>query len=249
MNMPAVSSPFAFPKLDGSNYTSWKEDMKVVLMDRGCWNFIIEEDKPCPEQATEKEKFEYDWRKQRCYTTIYQGIERKFLPLIRHTPDEIPVPYPPSSLVDIQSDSEDGETLPHQDESSSDFSVEEGSQPFSQSELNDLVRDLDLSKHGAELLGSRLKNKILMSLKVHFLHSHIGCFPDHLRAYSEEQGERFHQDVRDIKRRYQGRWDFNMLADYCWMLRREREDGRRKLVRRSAKRRKKVSQTKRVNML
>ncbi|GBO14663.1 hypothetical protein AVEN_234891-1 [Araneus ventricosus] len=58
MNMPAESSPFAFPKLDGSNYTSWKEDMKVVLMDRGCWSFIIEEDKPCPEQDTEKEKFE-----------------------------------------------------------------------------------------------------------------------------------------------------------------------------------------------
>ncbi|GBN01231.1 Retrovirus-related Pol polyprotein from transposon TNT 1-94, partial [Araneus ventricosus] len=57
MNMPAESSPFAFPKLDGSNYTSWKEDMKVVLMDRGCSSFITE-DKPCPEQATEKEKFE-----------------------------------------------------------------------------------------------------------------------------------------------------------------------------------------------
>ncbi|GBN04900.1 hypothetical protein AVEN_221370-1 [Araneus ventricosus] len=85
--MPAESSPFAFPKLDGSNYTSWKENMKVVLMDRGCWSFIIEEDKPCPEQATEKEKFEYDWRKQRCYTTIYQGTERKFLPLIQHTTD------------------------------------------------------------------------------------------------------------------------------------------------------------------
>ncbi|GBM84594.1 hypothetical protein AVEN_211681-1 [Araneus ventricosus] len=86
MNMPAESSSFAFPKLDGSNYTSWKEDMKVVLIDRGCWSFIIT-DKPCPEQATEKEKFEFDWRKQRCYTTIYQGIERKFLPLIRHTTD------------------------------------------------------------------------------------------------------------------------------------------------------------------
>ncbi|GBN62596.1 hypothetical protein AVEN_33329-1 [Araneus ventricosus] len=58
MNMPEESSPFAFPKMDGSNYTSWKEDMKVVLMDRGCWSFIIKEDKPCPEQAAEKEKFE-----------------------------------------------------------------------------------------------------------------------------------------------------------------------------------------------
>ncbi|GBO26993.1 hypothetical protein AVEN_273817-1 [Araneus ventricosus] len=54
MNMPAESSPFAFPKLDGSNYTSWKEDM----MDRGCWSFIIGEDKPGPEQPTEKEKFD-----------------------------------------------------------------------------------------------------------------------------------------------------------------------------------------------
>ncbi|GBM63265.1 hypothetical protein AVEN_110948-1 [Araneus ventricosus] len=44
-----------------------------------------------------------------------------------------------------------------------------------------------------------------MSLKVHFLHSHIVCFPESLGAFSEEQGERFHQDVRDIERRYQGR--------------------------------------------
>ncbi|GBM13168.1 Retrovirus-related Pol polyprotein from transposon TNT 1-94 [Araneus ventricosus] len=86
MNMPE-SLPFEFPKLDGSNYTSWKKNMKVVLTDRGGWSFIIRKDKPCPEQATAKEKFEYDWRKQRCYTTIYQGIERKFLRLIRHTTD------------------------------------------------------------------------------------------------------------------------------------------------------------------
>ncbi|GBM88849.1 hypothetical protein AVEN_178442-1 [Araneus ventricosus] len=63
-----------------------------------------------------------------------------------------------------------------------------------------------------------------MSLKVHFLHSHIDRFPENLGAYSEEQGERFYQDVHDIERRYQGRWDVNMLADYCWMLRRETED-------------------------
>ncbi|PNF15056.1 hypothetical protein B7P43_G16761, partial [Cryptotermes secundus] len=60
-----------------------------------------------------------------------------------------------------------------------------------------------------------------MSLKVHFLHSHVDYFPENLGAYSEEQGERFHQDVRDIERRYQGRWNANMLADYCWMIKRE----------------------------
>ncbi|GBO03257.1 hypothetical protein AVEN_24562-1 [Araneus ventricosus] len=78
-----------------------------------------------------------------------------------------------------------------------------------------------------------------MSLKVNFLHSHIDYFREHLGTYSEEQGERFHQDACDIERRYQGRWDVNMLADYCWMLRRKAEDGKRKRVRRSVKEKKK----------
>ncbi|GBL80254.1 hypothetical protein AVEN_92190-1 [Araneus ventricosus] len=43
-------------------------------------------------------------------------------------------------------------------------------------------------------------------------------------SFPEEQGERFHQDVRDIERRYQGRWYVNMLAYYCWILMRETED-------------------------
>ncbi|GBN88652.1 hypothetical protein AVEN_204563-1 [Araneus ventricosus] len=40
---------------------------------------------------------------------------------------------------------------------SSDFYVDDGPQPFSQSDLNDLVRDLGFSKDGAELLGSKPK--------------------------------------------------------------------------------------------
>lgn len=82
-----------------------------------------------------------------------------------------------------------------------------------------------------------------MSLKVHFLHSHIEYFPENLGAYSEEQGERFHQDVRDIERRYQGRWNVSMLADYCWMLKRETKEtkeGNQKRVRRSIKEKKKM---------
>ncbi|GBL85452.1 hypothetical protein AVEN_34633-1 [Araneus ventricosus] len=78
-----------------------------------------------------------------------------------------------------------------------------------------------------------------MSLKVHFLHFHNDCFPESLGAYSEEQGERFHQDVRDIERRYQGRWDVNLLDDYCWMLRRETGLGKRKCVRKSIREKKK----------
>ncbi|KAL0829765.1 hypothetical protein ABMA28_003252 [Loxostege sticticalis] len=60
-----------------------------------------------------------------------------------------------------------------------------------------------------------------MSLKIHFLHSHFSFFPSNLGAVSDEQGERFHQDIKKLEERFQGRWDTNMLGDYCWRLKRE----------------------------
>ena len=46
-------------------------------------------------------------------------------------------------------------------------------------------------------------------------------FPENVGAYSEEMGERFHQDFKEKERHYQGRWDVRMMADYCWALKRE----------------------------
>jgi len=60
-----------------------------------------------------------------------------------------------------------------------------------------------------------------MNLKLHFLASHLDYFPPNLGAVSEEQGDRFHQDLKDVERRYQGRWDVNMMADYCWSIARD----------------------------
>lgn len=85
-----------------------------------------------------------------------------------------------------------------------------------------------------------------MGLKVHFLHFHVDYFPENLGAYSEERGERFHKDVHDIERRYQGRWNANILVDYCWMIKREKENGKQ-VFGRASKKRKKISQGKRVN--
>lgn len=34
------------------------------------------------------------------------------------------------------------------------------------------------------------------SVKLHFLYSHIDCFPENLGSLSEEQGERFRQDIK-----------------------------------------------------
>lgn len=63
-----------------------------------------------------------------------------------------------------------------------------------------------------------------MSLKMHFLHSHLDFFPKNLGAVSDEHGERFHRDVMEIEKRYQGKVTTNMLADYCWTIIRDDQD-------------------------
>lgn len=60
-----------------------------------------------------------------------------------------------------------------------------------------------------------------MSLKVHILDAHLHHFKENMGAYSEEQGERFHQDIMDFERRYQGQYNENMMGDYIWGLIRE----------------------------
>jgi hypothetical protein len=58
------------------------------------------------------------------------------------------------------------------------------------------------------LLQSYQKLGCNMSLKIHFLHSHLDFFPENCGAVSDKHGERFHQDISSIA----------MLADFCWTL-------------------------------
>ena len=59
-----------------------------------------------------------------------------------------------------------------------------------------------------------------MSLKIHFLESHLDFFPENLGKVSDKHGERFHQDIMTTKKR----WTSSMLADYCWTLNRDVPD-------------------------
>ena len=63
-----------------------------------------------------------------------------------------------------------------------------------------------------------------MSIKLHYLFSHLDRFPQNLGDFSDEQGERFHQDIKVMEERYQGRWDQHMRADYSWNLLRDCPD-------------------------
>ena len=67
-----------------------------------------------------------------------------------------------------------------------------------------------------------------MSLKVHFHDSHMDFFHERLSDVSDEHGERFHQDITVIEKRYKGRWSQCMLADYCWKLARDHPEEQHK---------------------
>ena len=73
----------------------------------------------------------------------------------------------------------------------------------------------------AKLLSTLQDMGANMSIKFHFLFSHLDRFLENLGDLSDEQGERFHQDISEMEVRYQGRWDAAMLADYCWSIKRD----------------------------
>jgi hypothetical protein len=60
-----------------------------------------------------------------------------------------------------------------------------------------------------------------MSLKTHFLYSHLDLFPDNLGSVSDEHGERFHQDVSTLENRYQAQRGARVLSVYCWIRKRD----------------------------
>ena len=49
----------------------------------------------------------------------------------------------------------------------------------------------------------------------------IDFFPLNLGAVSDEHGERFHLEISEMERRYQGRCNPNMMGGFCWFLQRE----------------------------
>ncbi|GBO20980.1 hypothetical protein AVEN_221478-1, partial [Araneus ventricosus] len=89
--------------------------------------------------------------------------------------------------------------------------------------MKNFVKAMDCGGSGFQYL--RLKflkaNKTMgcnMSLKIHFLHSHLEFYPENLGSVSDEHGEQFHQAIPNMGARYQGKWNPKMLADYFWTL-------------------------------
>lgn len=83
-------------------------------------------------------------------------------------------------------------------------------------------KSADYEYHVEELIDSFHGIGANMSLKLHFLRDHLNEFVEILGDYSDEQGERFHQDIATMEKRYAGGLQFkHMLSDHCWFLLRE----------------------------
>ena len=68
-----------------------------------------------------------------------------------------------------------------------------------------------------------------MSLKVHFLHSHLSFFPDNLGDVSDEHEEKFYQLIQSMER------NPALLADYFWNIKSEDSSGHKRQCRMSQK--------------
>ena len=60
-----------------------------------------------------------------------------------------------------------------------------------------------------------------ISLRIHFLESHLIFFSKNLRDVSDQHGEHFHQVILAFKTRDQQKCNPKMFADYCRTLKRD----------------------------
>jgi hypothetical protein len=111
---------------------------------------------------------------------LYQSLHSAVLP-VDHGP-ELPVPQPTEILEDASTNSSDSGG---DDEEFQCHALRQSPQLFTQSELNDVIRDLGLPKEKAELLGSRLKEKNLLA---------AGTFIYWYRSRKQEFTSYFSQD-------------------------------------------------------
>ena len=63
--------------------------------------------------------------------------------------------------------------------------------------------------------------KCNIALKLHLLDSHQGFFSPYLGDVIDEHGESFHQDISVMVRGFVEKWNYGMLAEYCWATVRE----------------------------
>ena len=123
----------------------------------------------------------------------------------------MPAPLPPKNGLatlsdEVEENSNEENTPALKDSTNSEYDPEESSKPilFSQERLNDLIRDLALSKQKAELLASRLQENNLLHAHVVVTHYRkrnmdlptvfrvdgLLCYGHNIKSFFEKLGEK-----------------------------------------------------------
>lgn len=77
---------------------------------------------------------------------------------------------------------------------------------------------MDYEKNCQNFIENYQKMGCNLSYEAHLIQIHLGKFPKNCSDYSDEMGERFHQDIKQMEKAYQRRFEKAILADYCWFL-------------------------------
>ncbi|GIY84479.1 copia protein [Caerostris extrusa] len=76
-----------FPLLNQTNWSTWKENIRFLLMNRGCWSFIDGSEPKLEETSTRRERSEYKQRQDQAFSTIYYGVDDQHKTLLSSLKD------------------------------------------------------------------------------------------------------------------------------------------------------------------
>ena len=134
---------------------------------------------------------------------------------IPHGPD-VPIPLPPRVSETVEDSVSEKSWSNSQSTDSSEYECDDNQQPkpFNEVELNDLVRDLNLPKAFALILGSRLKAKHMLSTDTTFAwYKH--CENEYIFFFAKEHSLVYCVDVQGLIKKLGTIYNSN---DWCLLM-------------------------------
>lgn len=76
-------------RLNSQNYSTWREDVRAILMEKGCWRIVNGEEKQPAEGDSDKIKLSFSQRKDKAYSLLYLSTEKEYRSLVSNSDDPV----------------------------------------------------------------------------------------------------------------------------------------------------------------
>lgn len=77
-----MDDTFKFSLLTDGNYATWSKDVEYALRGKGCWSLVSNTEPKLSADATEKEKVDFQQRKDKALSILYYSVSIKYRTLI-----------------------------------------------------------------------------------------------------------------------------------------------------------------------